>query len=690
MRLGRLFLAAVSVSLLAGQNASRSSIHPDDMDPTCKPCTDFWRYVNGGWLDKNPIPADQPSWGTFEVLRDANRERIRSILESTLPEPGNDASGDKARMASLYSGCMNTAKREADGIAPLRPLLERVEQARSVGDIAALIADYERSPEPHHASISGSVAAPFLFTAGQDDKYPSRVVAQIVERDGNVSSVLSLPDRDYYFKADDKSQQIRTAFVQHVAKMLEFAGVPHSEMERQARDVLAFETDLAASMMTTVERRVPENIYHMTSLSGLKTLAPAFDWAGLLKSEGLAATTQVNVTEPELLKKFNRQLETLPVATWQTWLRWRVLRISAPYLSPAIAAESFRFQNTVLRGTPQEPPRWESCGVVIDQDLGDALGKIYVAKYFPPQAKRRMAVMFENLRAALRQEIEDSEWLSPETKKNALKKLNAMKAGVGYPDDWQGYSDVQIDPAKYFESVRNTWVHAQRHQMASIGKPVNHNDWYMTPPTVNAYADWNRAEVVFTAGILQPPFFDAEAEDALNYGAIGAVIGHEMTHQFDDGGSKYDSTGALRNWWTDGDSKAFESRTACIVEQFDKFDVADGLHHNGKQVLGEALGDLSGLSMAYNAYRLSLIGKPEPPVIDGFTADQRFFVAFARVWGRQLRPEALRLQLATNAHPIARFRAIGTLQNMPEFQRAFQCKPGDPMVRPAPDRCKVW
>jgi predicted metalloendopeptidase len=326
----------------------------------------------------------------------------------------------------------------------------------------------------------------------------------------------------------------------------------------------------------------------------------------------------------------------------------------------------------------------------VDRDLSDALGQAWVEKYFPPEAKRRMRMLVENLRTALRDSLEHSDWMQPATRKSAIQKLDALEIQIGYPDRWKDYAPVQIRRNTFFENVRAAWTFGQHYEISKIGKPVDHVDWGMTPPTVNAYSNSAEVKVVFPAGILQPPFFDMQADDAANYGAIGAVIGHEIGHQFDDGGSKFDSTGALKNWWTEDDQKQFQTRTACVVDQFNTLDVGGGLRHNGKQVLGEALGDLGGVTIAYKAYKQSLAGKPEPPVLDGFTADQRFFISFARVWGTQYREEAMRLQLNTNNHPISQFRAIGTLQNMPEFHRAFQCKPGDPMVRPAAQQCKLW
>jgi len=413
------------------------------------------------------------------------------------------------------------------------------------------------------------------------------------------------------------------------------------------------------------------------------------DWALMLRELGLPESATVNVSEPEFLKAVNQQLSETPLETWKIWLRWRDLQLAAPYLAKTLSDESFHFQSVVLAGLKQPPPRWETCANYVDRDLSDDLGKVYSAKYFPPEAKRRMQALVENLRAALREQLEQSEWMQPETKKLAVAKLNAVQVQIGYPDAWHDYSAIKIDRDDFFGDVRAAWMWREHYEISKIGKPVSHTDWNMTAPTVDASSYPREVKLVFPAGILQPPFFDMEADDAANYGAIGAVIGHEIGHQFDDGGSKFDATGALKNWWTGEDRTKFEARTACVVDQFNSIDVGGGLHHNGKQVLGEALGDLGGITVAYRAYQRSLGGKPGP-VIDGFTADQRFFIAFARITGTKMRDEAMRLQLATNPHPIWQWRAIATLQNIPEFHKAFGCKAGDPMVRPTSQQCKLW
>ena len=691
MRFGSWILLALGALALTGQKPSRSGIHPEDMDLACKPCTDFWRYVNGGWLDKNPIPARSASWGTFSVLNDANQERERTILEAAAADTNAVRGSNQRKMGDLYASCMDTATIDARGISPLQPDFDRIAAIRSLQDLNTVLAGFQRTGRPFGAANGGVVGA-FRLTSGQDPKNPSRVVARIVERDGAGragTSIFSLPDRDYYFKQDPKSRQLRDAFLQHAAKLLELSGTGPELAARQAKDILTFESSLAESVMTIAEKRDPEKTYHLMSLAGVRALAPDFDWAGLLREVGLGESTVINVAEPELLKKFNTLLTSEPLDTWKLWLHWRVLKISAPYLAKPFADEDFHFEGTVLAGAQEKLPRWQTCARIVDQNLSDALGQAYVAKYFPPEAKRRMSELVENLRAAMRDELEHSEWMTPETKKNAILKLNTLRVQIGYPDKWRDYSSLEIKPNTYFENVRAAWIYGQKYEISKIGKPLNRSDWTMTPPTVNAYSSSGQVEVVFPAGILQPPFFDMQADDAANYGAIGAVIGHEIGHQFDDGGSKFDATGALRNWWTEDDRKKFDARTACVVDQFNTLDVGEGLHHNGKQVLGEALGDLGGISVAYHAYQRALGGKPGP-LMDGFTADQRFFISFARVWGTQYRPEAMRLQLNTNNHPLSQYRAIATLQNIPEFQRAFQCKLGDPMVRPPARQCKLW
>jgi predicted metalloendopeptidase len=651
--------------------AQKSGINRQDMDPSCKPCEDFWRYANGGWVDRNPMPPDQSRWGTMAVMNEKNRERLRTILEEAAASKA-PAAPHIRQIGDLYAACMDTATLDARGTEPIRDELERIAKISGLDDLRAALTRLQ---------VTGG--APAMLIAMQDMKNSREMIANVG------AGGISLPDRDYYFREDPRSQKIREEFLRHVERMFVLLGEPQERAADMARRVMAFEKELAGAMLTNVERRDPYARYHRMDLAGVNALTPNYDWRQAFRLFDLPETTPVNVMEPKFLKKLNEQITAAPLEDWKTWLRWRIVSAAAPQLSRPFRDEAFRFSGMVLTGAKEPPPRWRQCADIVDRTLGDALGREFVARYFPPQAKKRMLEMVENLRATLREELEKADWLQPETKKNAIAKLNAFYAKIGYPDRWRDYSGVRIHRDRFFESVRSAGEFNRRYQMSKIGKPIDRNDWGMTPPTVNAYYNPLMNEIAFPAGILQPPLFDMEADDAVNYGAIGAVIGHEMGHGFDDQGSKYDADGNLREWWTPEDRKEFEQRTACVIDQFNNLDVGEGLRHNGRLVVGEALGDLGGLTLAYRAYRRSLKGK-DGPVLDGFTADQRFFLAFARTWAVVDRPEAMRLRLNTDPHPLPRFRAIGTLQNMPEFHKAFNCKPGDPMVRPPEKQCRLW
>jgi len=678
--------------MLFAQAASQSGVHPEDIDETCKPCDDFWRYATGAWHDRNPIPSDQSSWGLGTALADTIRAELRDILEAAAASrPG--VNSNRKKMGDLYASCMDTAAIDARGIAPLQPDLDRIDAIRSREDLIAAIIALQRITPPHVSSNPEMVAGPFLFFGSPDPKNPKNFIATVdgtqAPEDGG-RAILSLPNRDYYFKGDAKSQGIREAFLKHAGTMLSLAGLKPDAAAAQARTVLTFETDLAASVLTNAEHRDHDKTYHPMDAAGANALTPNFDWKRFLREMDLPQGTAINVKQPELLKKFNQQLTSVSLEDWKTWLRWRIVEISAPYLAKPISEEQFHFSSVVLRGMQQQEPRWQTCVKVVDGDFGDALGESYVQQHFPPEAKRRIGVLVENLRAAMRDELQAADWLDPQTRQNALRKLEAVSVKIGYPERWRDYSALTFDRAKYFENVRATWRHNEQYQLTKIGKPTDTNDWRMTPPTVNAYANFVSVEIVFPAGRLQPPYFEMTADDAATYGGMGAVIGHEMSHQFDDQGSRFDWNGAQSDWWTPADRKQFDARAACVVNQFNGIDLGDGLRHNGRQVLGEALGDLGGVMFAYKAYRRSLAGKPEPPPMDGFTADQRFFIAYARARSTTYRPQAMRLALATDSHPLDKYRVDATLANMPEFQRAFHCTSTDPMVRPASEQCKLW
>jgi len=682
MHVSKVAVSLIPLVLWAATGIDRSTI-----DTTCKPCDDFWRYANGAWIDKNPVPASKSSWGTMAVMAEANRERSRTILEAAVTGKAPAGSNER-KIGDFYASCMDTAAIDKRGLTPLQKDLDRVAGIQSAKDVAAVIVALQgtagKGGNSGDGGGPGGSIGPVGLSGGADLKNSKDIIANIG------GSGLSLPDRDYYFKTDAKSVQTREAFLKHAAEMFVLLGDTPEVAAANAKTVMAVETPLAEATKARADRRDPYSRYHKMDFAALAALTPDFDWKPLFTNLGVATTTAINVGEPDYLKKFNAQLTAVPAADWKTWLRWRVIDSAAPNLSKPFAEAAFRFNSGVLSGVKEQPARHEFCGAAVDRMMGEALGEVWVRKHFTPEAKRRMSELVENLRATLREELQAAEWLTPETRKNAVAKLEAFTPKVGYPDRWRDYSSVNVNPQSFYENMRAAGSFQRQYQLAKIGQPVNRNDWGMTPPTVNAYYSSSLNEIVFPAGILQPPLFDVTAGDELNYGAIGAVIGHEMGHGFDDQGSKFDAEGNLRNWWTAQDRKKFDERAGCVIDQFNTLDVGDGLRHNGRLVVGEAIGDLGGLTLAYRAYKRSLKGKPAPPVIDGFTADQRFFLAFARVWSSQLRPDALRLQLNTNSHPVAKFRANGTLQNMPEFRAAFSCKRGDPMVRPEGKDCKLW
>ena len=657
----------------------KSGIDTASLDTKCKPCDDFWRYANGGWIDKNPIPARNSVWGTMSVMTEANRERLRTILEAAALTKSADPNARK--IGDFYTSCMDTTAIDAAGLGPIQPDLDRIARIATPADVAATVTGFQQLGL-QIATRGGGGVGPFGISGTQDYKQSTETIANIG------AGGLSLPERDYYFKTDDKSKNIRNEFLRHVAATLTLAGDSADAATAGAESILKFETALAEVTPTNVQRRDPNSRYHKMDWTAAAALAPGFDWKALVKSLDLPADQPVNVDEPEFLKQVQAQLTAAPVADWKTWLRWRVLRSASASLAKPFEDEAFRFEK-LLTGVTEPLPRWQRCANAVDGAMGDALGEMFVAKHFPSRAKARMNELVENLRATLKEEIEHSAWMAPETRKNAVAKLSSFQSKIGYPDRWRDYSKVTITPKSFLANVRAAASANRAYQLAKIGKPLDRNDWGMSPPTVNAYYNPTKNEIAFPAGILQPPLFDLEADDAVNYGAIAAVIGHEMGHGFDDQGSKFDAEGNLKNWWTPADRTQFETRAQCVVDQFNSIDVGEGLRHNGKLVVGEALGDLGGVTLALHAYRRSLNGKPGP-VLDGFTAEQRFFLAFGRVWGSVQRPAAMRLRLNTDPHPLSKYRANATLQNLPDFHKAFQCKLGDAMVRPPETQCRMW
>ena len=609
----------------------------------------------------------------MNLLAEHNRDVLHDILDKAAANQSAASGSPEQKIGDFYASCMDETKIEAAGLHPLDGELARI----------AKVAD-RKSLEDEVAHLQSlGVNALFAFGSTIDEKNST-------EQTGDAGQGgLGLPDRDYYTKADDRSAQIRVAYGKHIANLMTLAGDSSARAEAEAQTVMAFETKLANASMTRVELRDPQAVYHRMGLDDLKTLTPDFDWPEYFRDIGFAGINVVNVDQPEFFKQLNVRLSDVSMDDWKTYLRWHLLHAASPYLSKPFVNETFDFYSRVLTGTTEQLPRWRRCVGTTDRELGEALGQKYVEVAFPPEAKQKALQMVHNLIDALRADIETLDWMSAPTKVQALAKLNAIMLKIGYPDKWRDYSAYTVDRGPYVQNILRGNEFEFHRDLAKIGQPVDRSEWEMTPPTVNAYYNPQLNEIVFPAGILQPPAFDPKADDALNYGAMGAVIGHEMTHGFDDEGRQFDAQGNLHDWWTPEDAKNFDQRAACIEKQFDGFVVTGDLHENGKLVLGESIADLGGLTIAYKAFQKAREDKPAT-LIDGFTPAQRFFIAYAMVWGESSRPDFERLLVTTDPHPLSRFRAQGVLSNMPQFAKAFSCKEGDPMVRPVEERCRIW
>jgi endothelin-converting enzyme/putative endopeptidase len=646
------------------------------LDRSVDPCTNFYEFACGGWRKANPIPADQTRWGRFNELAERNREDLRAILEKAMA-PGASRSPVEAKVGDYYAACMDEPGIEARGTEPVRPILERVAAVDSKAAFFQLLGRHE------------SEALPALFRFGSaPDMHDSRQTIASVGQGG-----LGLPDRDDYLDEDAKSREKRERYVEHVARVLELGGATPAQAKEDAATVLRVETALAAAHLRRVEMRDPRNRDNPMSVEELQRLAPAFEWGEYLKATGAPAFARLNVTSRKYFAEGNAVVLATPLADWKAWLRWHVLRTAAPFLGSAFVNEDFRFNRAYLQGAKEIEPRWKRCVQATDRALGDALGQLYVEKTFGADGKARMARMIEAITAAMREDIETLDWMTPETKKKALAKLAAFDASkVGYPDRWKDYSSVEVRRDDHFGNSRRARVFEVKRELARIDRPTDRTLWGMTPPTVNAYYSAANNEIVFPAGILQPPFFDRAIDDPVNFGAIGVVIGHEYTHGFDDQGSKFDADGNLANWWTEADRRAFDERTACFAKQYEGYvvvkDEANGdVRLNGRLTLGENTADNGGLRVAWAALQKALAGRPRAEV-DGFTPEQRFFLGFANVWCQNVTEAAARQLAQNDTHSAGAFRVIGSVSNMPEFAEAFSCRAGQPMVRE--NACRAW
>jgi putative endopeptidase len=655
-----------------GTAVAQHGVYAADLDRSAEPCTDFFQFANGAWRKQNPIPASMPRWSRRWEAGEKAKDRLKEILDEVSAKRDWPAASVEQLIGDFYGACMDQARIDRRGAEPLKPLLAEIAQMREPPDLGRVIA----------ALHAVGITVPFSVSGNSDLHTPTSVIAWI-----GVGG-LGLPDRDYYLKTEPRFVEAREKYLGHVAEMFKLVGRDDASAKRAADTVMAIELGLAKAQLDNVARRDPRSRDHAMSLAELQKITPSFDWARYFKAMAIQPAV-LNITQPAFLFEVERQLKETPIADWKVYLEWHLVNAAATSLSQPFVDQNFGFFGKYLGGTEENNPRWKRCVEETDQQLGEALGKKYTDKYFPPAAKARMQLLVKNLLAAMHETIDKLDWMSAATKQRALQKLATFNPKIGYPDKWKDYSSIAIHRDQYFESLiaARKWNVNDDH--ATIGKPLDRGRWELTPPTSDAYYNAALNEIVFPAGILQPPAFSIDAVDAINYGAIGVVIGHEISHGFDDQGAKFDAQGRLENWWTSEDLEHFQARGQCVVDQFEHYFIEPEIHHNGKLVLGESIGDFGGANIAYRAFQKAQQQAPAP-TIDGFTPNQQFFIAWGQFRGDEIRPETQRRMVQGDPHPIAKYRVIGPLSNMPEFQAAFSCKADSPMMRPADQRCTVW
>jgi len=667
-----LFLIAYSISLFA-QTEEQHGVQLGDLDRTADPCNDFSKYANGTWHAQHPIPAYMDRWSRRWEAGEVAKDQLKTILDDVSSRTDWPRGSVEELVGDYYGSCMDEARINQLGITPAVPLLKDMDAMNGPADLQRMVLRL------HELGIF----VPFGLVSAPDNHNPSQTIATVF------GSGLGLPDRDYYLKPEPRFVDAREKYLVHVANMFKLAGYEEANAKTAANTVFQMEKKLAENSLDNVALRDPQQTDHKTAFPDLKKMAPAFDWDTYFLAAGISHA-DLNVAEPKFMQEADRQFRETSLAEWKTYLKWQLLHGQANVLSESFVKENFAFYGQYLSGAKELKPRWKRCAESTDQLLGEALGQKYVEKYFPPEAKARAREMVNNILAAMHDTIEGLEWMGPDTKKKALEKLSTFNPKIGYPDKWKDYSSIQLSRDSFWNNqaaaakwnvVQDTW--------ALIGKRTDRGRWGMTPPTSNAYYNPLLNEIVFPAGILQPPAFEVKAVDAVNYGSIGVVIGHEISHGFDDQGSQFDAQGRLNNWWTADDLKRFQERTTCVARQFDNYFIEPNIHHNGKLVLGESIGDLAGAKIAYLAFQKAQQQHPAK-TIDGFTPDQQFFIAWGQWRGDNIRPETQRKMVQGDPHPIAKFRVIGPLSNLHEFSAAFSCKPDSAMVRPAAERCEVW
>ena len=668
-----LALATPAAAQMSAVPIQTTPLDPANLDRSVSACTDFYQFANGGWVKRNPVPAAYSRWGSFDQLSETNQSNLLTILRSAAASGNSQANEDLKKLGVFYSSCMDSVGAERAGAQPISPQLARIAAIRNRAQLETEVGRLH----------SQGVPVLFGFGAGQDAKNSTSVIAGINQ------GGLSLPDRDYYLNSDKRYVDIRANYTDHLTRMFQLLGESAAQAATDARRVVAIETALAGPAKTRVQLRDPNANYNKMTSAELAQLAPGFNWPNFFAAEGRKDISTLNIQNPVFLRAVDSLLTSAPLDDWKAYLRWKVATAAAPSLSSAFVNEDFRFGST-LSGAKEILPREKRCARATDAGLRDALGQAYVAQYFTPTAKQRALEMVRNLESVFSSRLQTLGWMSDTTKIQASGKLATFVNKIGYPDKWRDYSTLTIKPGHFLSNQVAVREYERRRTLARIGQPVDRAEWGMTPPTVNAYYNPLMNEIAFPAGIMQPPFFDAKADDAVNYGGMGSVIGHEITHGFDDQGSQFDAQGNLRNWWTASDLEKFKRGTGLVQSQFDAYTVLDSVHVNGKLTLGENLADLGGLSISYAALQKSMAEKGRPPLIDGFTPEQRFFLAWAQMWRQNITPEAQRVRINTDSHSPGEWRTNGPVSNMPEFAAAFGCKPGDPMVRPEAVRPIIW
>jgi len=654
--------------------AQRKAIDPANIDASVSPGDDFYQFANGTWLKKNPVPDDYSRYGSFEELREKNLKDLRTVMENAAKNENPVKGSNIQKIGDFYSSGMNTGKIEQNSLTPIKPYLDRIEAINSLNDIQNMIALLHKM----------NITPLFDFFAEQDFKNSEMNIGWFYQ------GGLGLPDRDYYTDTSPQSDEIRKEYKTHLQRMFQLLGDSEELAKANAETVMKIETRLAKSSMTLVEQRNPKLIYNPMSLQDFQRMAVQYNWVGYLNQMGVNPYGILNIAQPKFFKEISVMVRQIPVNDWKTYLRWNLVNETAAYLSADFENANFDFYGKFLSGTLELQPRWKRVLNTTSQSLGEAVGQIYVEKYFPSEAKNRALDLVYNLQHAYAERIKNLDWMSDVTKEKALEKLDAFRVKIGYPEKWLDYSDLIINRDSYVNNILNANAFEVQRTLKKINKPVDITEWYMSPQTVNAYYNPGVNEIVFPAAILQPPFFNFKADDPVNYGAIGAVIGHEMTHGFDDQGRQYDKNGNLNDWWTKADEEKFNERTKLVIEQADNYTVLDTFKINGKLTLGENIADLGGLTIAYAALQIAMQENPAKPKIDGFTPEQRFYLSWAQVWRTNIRRENQLLRLKTDVHSPAKYRTNGPVSNFPEFHKAFNVSEGQKLYRNIDEIAKIW